>query len=118
MKDTSSLTRRDFLKVSSVAGLGLVIGAYVPACSRLETDIARSTPTVQPPTGTPETDAFISPNVFVTLGTDGSVTITCPRPDMGQGTRTALPMILAEELGADWSTVRIAQADADAAYGN
>src|SRR5512138_704283 len=69
MKDSSSLTRRDFLKVSSVAGVGLVIGVYVSACNWLESDIGASTPTVQPPTATPQEDVFLSPNVFVTLGT-------------------------------------------------
>ncbi|HMA08776.1 MAG TPA: molybdopterin cofactor-binding domain-containing protein, partial [Ramlibacter sp.] len=76
------------------------------------------TPTAVGPTSMPEPDAFLQPNVFVTVGTDGSVTIKAPRPDMGQGTRTALPMCLAEELGADWSQVRVEQADAGGMYGN
>ncbi len=118
MNRDQTITRRDFLKASAVAGIGLVISLYVPACTRLESESAEATPTALPPTSTTGPDVFVSPNVFVTIGTDGSVTITCPRPDMGQGTRTALPMILAEELGADWSTIRITQADADTAYGN
>ncbi len=113
-----SISRRDFIKVSSVAGVGLVIGLYVPGCSGIQTSPVQPTPTTIPPTPTPEPDVFLSPNLFVTIGTDGSVAITCPRPEMGQGTRTALPMILAEELGADWTTVRILQADAGSAYGD
>ncbi len=113
MKRHPSIARRDFLKASAVAGVGLVISLYVPGCSRIE-----ATPTKPASTPTPEPLAYLKPNVFVTLGTDGSVTITAPRPDMGQGTRTALPMILAEELGVDWTTVRVKQADAGAAYGN
>ena len=118
MKANPSLSRRDFLKVSSVAGVGLVIGLYVPACSRLESAPTDATPTPVLPTPTTAPDVFFSPNVFVNLGTDGTVTVTCPRPDMGQGTRTALPMILAEELGVDWPAIRIEQADADTAYGD
>jgi isoquinoline 1-oxidoreductase subunit beta len=113
-QSNASINRRDFLKASAVAGVGLVISLYVPGCSQVDS----TTPTAPPVTPTPEPLAHFAPNVFVTLGTDGSVTITAPRPEMGQGTRTALPMILAEELGVDWSTVRVVQADAGAAYGN
>ncbi len=118
MKPDPSLSRRDFLKVSSVAGVGLVLSLYISGCGRLESPTAESTPTVRPPSPTPQPDAYLTPNVYVTIGTDGNVTITCPRPEMGQGTRTALPMILAEELGVDWAQVRIAQADAGFAYGD
>ncbi len=114
MKRNPSIARRDFLKASAVAGVGLVISLYVPGCSQLE----ETTPTIPAATPTPEPLAHLTPNVFVTLGTDGSVTITAPRPEMGQGTRTALPMMVAEELGVDWTTVRVVQADAGAAYGS
>jgi isoquinoline 1-oxidoreductase beta subunit len=50
---------------------------------------------------------------FVSIGEDGIVTVTCPASEMGQGTRTALPLILAEDLDADWSKVRAVQAPAD-----
>jgi isoquinoline 1-oxidoreductase beta subunit len=102
------LTRRDFLKVSAAAGVGIVISIYLPGC--LQAD--------RTPAATTEPAAALAPNLFVTISTDGQVTITCPRPDMGQGTRTALPMILAEELGADWASVQVKQADADPAYGD
>src|ERR1051325_5300309 len=56
---------------------------------------------------------------FVTIGKDGIVTVTCPASEMGQGTRTALPLILAEDLDADWSKVRVVPAGANAKlYGN
>lgn len=56
---------------------------------------------------------------FVTIGEDGIVTVTCPASEMGQGTRTALPLVLAEDLDADWSKVRVVQAAANAKlFGN
>src|SRR5476649_382002 len=50
---------------------------------------------------------------YVTIGEDGIVTVTCPASEMGQGTKTALPLILAEDLDADWSKVRVIQAAAN-----
>lgn len=53
------------------------------------------------------------PRVFVSIANDGTVTIVCHRSEMGQGVRTGVPMILADELEADWARVRIAQAPGD-----
>src|SRR5687767_8233715 len=59
------------------------------------------------------------PRVFVSIANDGTVTIVCHRSEMGQGVRTGIPLILADELEADWSRVKIAQATGDEAkYGN
>jgi isoquinoline 1-oxidoreductase subunit beta len=59
------------------------------------------------------------PLVFVAIGTDGTVTVTCHRQEMGQGVRTSLPMVVADELEADWSRVRVRQAQGDEArFGN
>ena len=60
-----------------------------------------------------------SPNAWVTIGDDNIVTIVAPMVEMGQGVRTSLPLILAEDLDADWSKVRIAETpDNDQVYGN
>ncbi|GGC66613.1 aldehyde dehydrogenase [Siccirubricoccus deserti] len=59
------------------------------------------------------------PRIFVAIAPDGIVTVTCHRSEMGQGVRTSIAMVVAEELEADWSRVRIAQADGDEErYGN
>jgi isoquinoline 1-oxidoreductase beta subunit len=59
------------------------------------------------------------PRVFVSIAGDGTVTIVCARSEMGQGVRTGIPLIVAEELEADWARVKIAQAPGDEAkYGN
>lgn len=59
------------------------------------------------------------PLVFVAIGADGIVTITCHRSEMGQGVRTSIPMVVADELEADWARVRVRQAPGDEArFGN
>jgi isoquinoline 1-oxidoreductase subunit beta len=60
----------------------------------------------------PLADRFM-PNAFLEIEPDGAVVIVVPRPEMGQGVRTALAMLVAEELNADWARVRIRQADLD-----
>jgi isoquinoline 1-oxidoreductase subunit beta len=55
-------------------------------------------------------------NAYVTIGTDGAITIMMPAPEMGQGVNTTLPLIIAEELDADWSRVKVQQAPVHAAY--
>ncbi len=122
------LTRRDFLKVSAVAGTGLVIEVFLGACGRPPAPAPTSTaapPTAAPPTAAPPLasavsggSASVAPSLFITLGNDGLVTITVPRSELGQGTKTALAMIVAEELCADWSTVRVVQAPGDSRYGS
>ena len=60
-----------------------------------------------------------NPLVFVAIAPDGIVTITCHRAEMGQGVRTGVPLIVADELEADWKRVRVAQAPGDEKrYGN
>ncbi len=98
--DILKVSRRDFLMTASVATAGLVIGVKVSA----ETAPASAS-------------GPHSLGAFVEVGTDGVVTIYVSKSDMGQGVRTALPMIVAEELDADWSRVRIRQADLDRKYG-
>ena len=109
MKDETRVGRREFLHVTSALGGGLLLSISLPACARPSDTLA---PTVGPVPTLEGPDSF-QPAAYVRLGTDGTITITVHRSEMGQGVRTALPMILAEELDADWSKIRVEQADAD-----
>ncbi len=119
------INRREFLKISFVAGTGLVVAIYLDGCTTPPTPTSAPTsiiPTLVPtptsdPTPTAVPLAMLNPSVFVTIREDGVVTITQHRSELGQGVRTALPMILADELGADWNMVRVEQALADKKYG-
>src|SRR5918992_189552 len=91
----TKVDRRDFIKLGAVAGTGLLLGIRLPD-RRESAALATS----------------LEPNAFLRIDPSGDVTITLARSDMGQGVRTALPMIVADELDADWSRVRIVQADA------
>src|SRR5512142_1157934 len=96
----SPLSRRDFIAVRTAAGAGLVIGFYLPHGS-----IGKSG------------DAF-SPNAYLKITPDNKVTIVVARSEMGQGVRTSLPMMLAEELEADWKQIQIEQAGASTLFGD
>ena len=63
-----------------------------------------------------ETDGTFAPDAFIRIGSDESVGIIVGRSEMGQGVYTALPMLIAEELDADWSKVRVHAAPVDRAY--
>jgi isoquinoline 1-oxidoreductase subunit beta len=97
----AQLDRRSFLQVSAAAGGGLLIGFYLPPA--LEAQAQAGPP--PPP---------LSPNAFVRIGADGKVVIIAKNPEVGQGIRTSLPMLIADELDVDWSVVTYEQADADA----
>jgi isoquinoline 1-oxidoreductase beta subunit len=99
----TSPSRREFLKTSAVVTSGLVIAFVVPGAKRF----ARAQ-------GQPGT-AF-APNAFLRVGSDDSVTVLLAHSEMGQGIWTALPMLIAEELDADWSKIKVDHAPAAAVY--
>jgi isoquinoline 1-oxidoreductase beta subunit len=105
--------RRSFLKVSAAVGGGLAIGFYLPGCSRDE-------PSASPDAGSaaPPAPAAFEPNAWLVVAPDESVTVRVASSEMGQGILTAIPMLVAEELDADWSKVRGEHAPNDAAYYN
>ena len=90
-----NVSRRDMLKAG-----GLVLGAsLLPGGSLIGNAMAAG--------------GAVRPNLFVAIDADGTVTLTCSRTEMGQGVRTGVPMILADELEADWARVKIWQAPGD-----
>ncbi len=104
MATPSTLDRRTFLKVTAAAGGGLIVGGYLP-----DLDGARTTA---------EAAGLFEPNVWVKIGADDSVTIVLSQLEMGQGVMTSMPMLLAEELDADWARIKTEWAPADPRFGN
>ena len=102
MSTPTRVTRREFLETAGVVGAGLVISFYLPGARRL-----RAAPL-----------GPFAPNAWVRIGADESVLLMVDRSEMGQGVTTSLPMLLAEELEADWTKVRIEFAPAAKEYIN
>ena len=114
----ATLNRRDFLKVLGASSASLLVGIYLGGCDQVETPVDDAS--VPGPT-TPEInlpEGVFEPDIYLKIDPDGTTTVTAFRSEMGQGVRTAIAMILAEELDADWDSVVIEQAPADLAYGN
>ncbi len=104
----TEMKRRDFLKTGAALGGGLLLSLYVPEWALANT-ASEATPLAAPP-------ATFAPNAFVRIGADSIVTVIVNKSEMGQGVYTSLPMLVAEELEADWSKVRYEPAPVDAAY--
>jgi isoquinoline 1-oxidoreductase beta subunit len=94
----SSFNRRDFLRLSGVTCSGLILGFSAEA-----------------ETSSPEN---FNPDIFLTLEPSGTIHIYAHRSEMGTGIRTVLPMVVADELGADWDDVDIRQATGDKKFGS
>ena len=95
-------SRRAFLKSGAAAALviGITVGEGVGR--------VLAAPAAAP----------FAPNAFLRITADGRVTVICPAVEMGQGVLTAIPMLVAEELDADWATVSVEQAPTDPVYNN
>ena len=102
MLDTVNTSRRSFLKAGALAGGGLFLSAVIPATAQAAFKLRR--------------DA-VELNAYVSIASDGLVTIVGKNPEIGQGIKTMLPMLIADELDADWDAVKIVQADLDQKYG-
>ncbi len=100
------LSRREFLKVTAIVGGGLAIGAYLPAFAQEKRapglDVAKS----------------FEPNAWVRITPDNTITIVVDKSEMGQGVMTSMPMLVAEELDADWPQIKTQQAPANEVYKN
>jgi isoquinoline 1-oxidoreductase beta subunit len=100
---TTSLDRRDFLRSTTAVGGGLLIGAWLDFGAP-ETLLAAERPDAR---------ADFSPNAFIRITPEGVITILAKNPEIGQGIKTMLPMLIAEELDVPWESVRIEQAMSD-----
>ena len=96
------VSRRGFLVLTQAAGAGLLIGGYWPGAT---------------PDAAAQGGAF-APSPFLRVDTAGKVTVWAPRPDMGQGVFTSLPLLVAKELRVEWSSISIEQAGPDPRMGN
>ncbi len=100
-------TRRDFLKISATAAGALLVGINLESCSDGKS---------------PQFDAsgqpLLVPNAWIRISRDDTVTLLVGSSEMGQGVMTAIPMLIAEELDADWAKVRAEFAPAHADYSN
>jgi len=95
-------SRRDFLKSSALAGGGLIVGFALPGATRL----------AQAAGGDVKLSAYLR------IAPNNDITVVCGLSEMGQGVHTAIPMLVAEELDADWTRVRVEQAGVDKAFAN
>jgi isoquinoline 1-oxidoreductase beta subunit len=99
------VSRRDFLKSTSMSMSGLLLGISF-SCSDTSKKLI----------GNP--DYVFSPNLFITLAGNGDVTLIAHRSEMGTGIRTSLPLVMADEMEADWNRVKVVQAVGDEKYGD
>src|SRR3954447_13239653 len=95
------ISRREFFSTTAAAATGIVISFYLPESAFAATDASG-----------------FSPNAYLSIAPDGKITVVVARSEMGQGVWTALPMILAEELEADWKKIAVEQAGASMLYGD
>jgi isoquinoline 1-oxidoreductase beta subunit len=100
--EAAKLNRRNFIKITGLAGGGLVLAMSLGPTAK--TALAQAKPTA----------TTFEANPYVQIKTDGTVVLFAKNPEVGQGVKTSLPMIVAEELDADWTKVQVEQAVIDA----
>jgi isoquinoline 1-oxidoreductase beta subunit len=103
MTKSTNTSRRDFLKLSALTGGGLLLGF-----SWLSTNAAGDAIISKIPLS-----GGIGFNNYLSIAVDGTITILSPNPELGQNILTSFPMIVAEELDADWTKVKVLQAPLD-----
>lgn len=107
MKSIHDPSRRAFLKTGVATMGGLVIGFYLPDMLSGPAAEAASA-----------TSSLFTPNAWLRIGENDEITIVVAKSEMGQGVMTSMPMLVAEELEADWGRIKVEQAAVDAAYNN
>ncbi|HET9274775.1 MAG TPA: xanthine dehydrogenase family protein molybdopterin-binding subunit, partial [Gemmatimonadales bacterium] len=106
---SGDFSRRDFVRVAAAAGGGLVLAVSLSHCG--------SEP-LPPAAAEPDGRLPFAPDAWIRIGRDGLVTVVVDRSEMGQGVSTSLPMLVAEELEAEWDQVRYEFAQANPVYAN
>lgn len=104
MENFTKTNRRDFLKLASTVTGGLFIGFYWSGCD---------SPKMKVLTNEEVLSKVLDFNAYLSISPDGDVVIYSPNPELGQNIKTSFPMIVAEELDADWKKVRVLQAPLD-----
>ena len=97
--NSKKISRRSLFKITAIAGGGLVLKLSLPV-SAMEDDVTTLVKSSEL-------------NFYVQIASDGQITIYAPNPEMGQGIKTTLPMIIAEEMGASWDDVEVVLAPID-----
>lgn len=105
MNKMINLSRRSFIKQTALVAGGLVVAFSIPQAKRFMS-VANAAEAMPLP----------APNAFLRIGTDDSITVMLAHSEMGQGVWTTLPMLIADELDADWSKVKVEHAPAAPAY--
>ncbi len=106
--EPASPGRRSFLKLAALAGGGFALALYMRGADALA---------AEPPPSPAAADGDFSPSLFIRITPAGVITLLASNPEGGQGVKTSLPMIIAEELDVAWEQVTIVQADLDAGLG-
>jgi isoquinoline 1-oxidoreductase subunit beta len=106
MQNKIHSSRRNFLKLAATAGGGLILGFNWSSTEAAENTLKKLSNT------NALTNTF---NSYLSIASDGAVTIFSPNPELGQNIKTSFPMIVAEELDVDWSKVKVIQAAFDSA---
>lgn len=99
----SQISRRSFIKVSAIAGSGMLLSfSFLNAMENKENT----------------TEFIFSPNAYIKINGDNTITLMAPNPEIGQGVKTSLPLIIAEELCVDWKNIIVEVAPLDNQFGN
>lgn len=93
------LNRREFVKLAALSGVGLALGIPIRSTAKGGQNVVLIRPLIR-------------------INNDGQITLYAQNPDMGQGVKTALPMLIAEELDVDWAAIRVEQSDWDSQFEN
>src|SRR5882672_6248574 len=112
MISIENVSRRGFLKGVVGAGAFVIGMRLIPMDLLASGDVGGVDPT------TSMGKAPLHPSVYVAIDTDGTAYIIAHRSEMGNGVRTSLPRIVADELDADWARVKVVQATGDEKYGD